>query len=59
MTIWHLNMERTDDILAYLGAHKNKGSIFSVDFLWKQKYAREFQKKLKKKNLDMDYSKQF
>lgn len=47
-----LMMERTEDILSYLGAHKNRDS-FCVDFHGDGTYAGEFPCKTCKKNADM------
>lgn len=45
-------MERTDDILKFLGEHKKSISFYAV-FHGDGEYAGEFQKKLEKKHLDM------
>lgn len=48
-----LEMERTDDILAYLGAHKTKDQFLCGFSMETENMLENSRKKLKKKNLDM------
>ena len=48
-----LEMERTDDILAYLGAHKEEGQFLCGFSMETENMLENSRKKLKKKNLDM------
>ena len=48
-----LEMERTDDILAYLGAHKEEGQFLCGFSMETENMLGNSRKKLKKKNLDM------
>ena len=48
-----LEMERTDDILAYLGAHKTEGQFLCGFSMETENMLENSRKKLKKKNLDM------
>ena len=48
-----LEMERTDDILAYLGTHKTEGQFLCGFSMETENMLENSRKKLKKKNLDM------
>ncbi len=48
-----ISLERTDDILAYLGAHKKKGQFLCGFSMETQQMLENSRAKLKKKNLDM------
>lgn len=48
-----IHMERTDDILGYLGAHKKKGQFLCGFSMETQNMLENSRAKLKKKNLDM------
>ena len=54
-----LEMERTDDILAYLGAHKTKDQFLCGFSMETENMLENSRKKLKKKEPGHDYSKQF
>ncbi|MDO4633121.1 MAG: bifunctional phosphopantothenoylcysteine decarboxylase/phosphopantothenate--cysteine ligase CoaBC [Eubacteriales bacterium] len=48
-----LQLERTEDTLAYLGAHKREGQLLCGFAMETQNLEEQARKKLKKKNLDM------
>ena len=48
-----LEMERTDDILAYLGSHRRPGQFLCGFSMETENVLENSRKKLKKKNLDM------
>ena len=48
-----LEMERTDDILAYLGTHKTEGQFLCGFSMETENMLENSRKKLEKKNLDM------
>ena len=48
-----LEMERTDDILEYLGTHKTEGQLLCGFSMETENMLENSRKKLKKKNLDM------
>ena len=48
-----MEMERTDDILAYLGSHRRQGQFLCGFSMETENVLENSRKKLKKKNLDM------